>query len=123
MGTSSCSDEKEPVARACNSWTLGPAVWLVKHIMPKSKHRRPSKRRAIQTALGQLGWHASGKDVVALLASHGIEVSEGLVSKVKVESLTNPEHVKRHEERVKNANKQRRRPMVQKKPQQRTYRR
>jgi len=90
--------------------------------MPKRKHRRPSKRRAIQTALGQLGWHASGKDVVALLASQGIEVSEGLVSKAKVESLKKSEQVKRHEEKVKSADKRRRRPMVQKKPQQRTYR-
>ena len=91
--------------------------------MPKRKHRRPSKRRAIQIALGQLGWHASGEDVVALLASHGIEVSEGLVSKVKVEILKKAEVVKRHEEKVKKANKRRRMPMSQKKPQQRTYRR
>ena len=91
--------------------------------MPKRKHRRPSKSRAIQTALGQLGWHASGKEVVALLASHGIEVSEGLVSKVKAESLKRSEEVKRHEENVKTADKRRRRPMIQKKPQQRTYRR
>jgi hypothetical protein len=91
--------------------------------MAKRKHRRPSKRRAIRTALGQLGWHASGKEVVALLASHGIEVSEGLVSKVKVESLRRSEEVKRHEEKVKTADKRRKRPMIQKKPQQRTYRR
>ena len=91
--------------------------------MPKRKHRRTSKRRAVQTALGQLGWHASGKDVVALLASYGIEVSEGLVSKVKVESLKKSEEVKRHEERLKLADKRRSKPMIQKKPQQRTYRR
>ncbi len=91
--------------------------------MPKHKHRRTSKRRAIQTALGQLGWHASGKDVIALLASYGIEVNEGLVSKVKVESLKRSEEVKRHEEKVKSADKRRKRPMIQKKPQQRTYRR
>ena len=90
--------------------------------MRKRKHR-PSKRRAVQAALGQLGWHASGKEVVALLASHGIEVSEGLVSKVKVESLKQPDEVKRHEEKVKTADKRRKRPMTQKKPQQRTYRR
>jgi hypothetical protein len=87
-----------------------------------SKDRRPIKRRAIQTALGQLGWHATGKDVVALLASQGIEVSEGLVSKVKVESLKKSEQVKRHEEKLKLADKRRKRPMIQKKPQQRTYR-
>lgn len=91
--------------------------------MSKHRDRSPSKRRAIQNALGQLGWHASGKDVVALLANYGIEVNEALVGKVKVESLKRPEEVKRHEERVKRADKRRRRPMTRKKPQQRTYRR
>ena len=57
--------------------------------MARRKHR-PSKRRAIRTALGQLGWHASDEEVVALLASRGIEVSEGLVSKVKVETADSP---------------------------------
>ena len=90
--------------------------------MSKRKHRRTSKRKAIQTALGQLGWHTSGKDVVALLASFGIEVNEGLISKVKVESLKKSEEVKRHEERLKLADKRRSKPMIQKKPQQRTYR-
>lgn len=61
--------------------------------------KRTSKRRAIETALGQLGWHASGKDVVALLASFGIEISEGLVSKVRIESLKRAEEVKLHEEK------------------------
>ena len=90
--------------------------------MAKRKNH-PSKRRAIQTAVGQLGWHASDEEVVALFASHGIEVSEGLVSKVKVESLRRSEEVKRHAEKVKTADKRRKRPMIQKKPQQRTYRR
>ena len=100
-----------------------PMIWnKPRHSMPKHKQHRPSKRGAIQTALGQLGLHASGKDVVALLASFGIEVNEGLVSKVNVESLKRSEEVKRHEERLKLADKRRRKPMIQKKPQQRTYR-
>ena len=86
-----------------------------------SKNRRPSKRRAIQNALGRLGWHASSKDVVALLANFGIEVSEGLVSKVKIESLKKSDEIKRHEEKLKVADKRRKKPMNQKKPQQRTY--
>ncbi len=102
-------------------WGL-PSRWR-ETSMPKRIHRRASKRRAIQAALGQLGWHASGKEVVALLASYGIDVSEGLVSKVKVESLKKSEEVKRQKERVKSADKRRKRPMTQKKPQQRTYRR
>jgi len=91
--------------------------------MPKRKSHRTSKRRAVQNALGQLGWQASGKEVVALLATYGINVSEGLVSKVKVQSLKKSDEVKRHEERLKGVDKRRRRPMIQKKPQQRSYRR
>ena len=91
--------------------------------MPKRKHRRTSKRSAIQTALGQLGWHVSGKDVVALLASYGIEVSEGLVSKVKVESLKKSEEVKRQKAKVQQVGRQAKTPVVRKVPQQRTYRR
>ena len=83
------------------------------------KRNRTSRRKAIQTALGQLGWHTSAKDVVAHLARYGITVSEGLVSKVKVETLKKSDEVKRHEARVKEADKRRRRPMTQKRPQQR----
>ena len=91
--------------------------------MPKRKTRRTSKRKAIQNALGQLGWQASRKEIVSLLAKCGVTVSEGLVSKVKVESLKKPDELKRHQEKVKVASKQRNRPTTQKKPQQRTYRR
>jgi uncharacterized protein (DUF1015 family) len=61
--------------------------------------------------------------VVTHLARFGITVSEGLVSKVKIESLKKPDEVKRHEAKLKEADKRRRRPMTQKKPQQPTYRR
>jgi len=91
--------------------------------MNKHKSRRPSKRNAIRNALGQLGWHAKGRDVVAFLANLGIEVNEGLISKVRVEALKKPERVKQHEEKVKNTDKRRKRPMVRKIPQQREYRR
>jgi hypothetical protein len=91
--------------------------------MNERKSHRTSKKKAIQAALGQLGWQASGKEVAALLASYGINVSEGLVGRVKVESPKRSDEVKRHEEKLKGANKRRKRPMIQKKPQQRTYRR
>ena len=42
--------------------------------MPKRKSHRTSKIKAIQNALGQLGWHAKSRDVVAYLATFGIEV-------------------------------------------------
>jgi len=91
--------------------------------MPKRKSRRPSKRKAILNGLGQLGWHARGKDVVALLANFGIEVNEGLVSKVRIDSLKRSDEVKRQEKKVRTADKRRMRPMNQKRSQQRTYRR
>jgi len=50
------------------------------------KERR-SRKKAIQAALGQLGWQSSAKDVVAHLARYGIDVSEGLVSKVRIDGL------------------------------------
>lgn len=91
--------------------------------MKEGKPRRTSRKKAIQAALGQLGWQTSAKDVVTHLARYGITVGEGLVSKVKVESLKKPNEVKRHEVKLKEADRRRRRPMIQKKPQQRTYRR
>ena len=90
--------------------------------MKEGKPCRTSRKKAIQAALGQLGWQTSAKDVVAHLARYGVTVSEGLVSRVKVESLKKPNEVKRHEEKVKKADRRRRRPMTQKKPQQQTYR-
>ena len=81
----------------------------------------PSKRKAVQNALGRLGWHVKGTDMVAVLANFGIEVSEGLVSRVKIDGLKHSSEVKRHEERQKAADKRRNKPMSQKKPQQRTY--
>jgi len=40
--------------------------------------------------LNAFSQHAEGKDVVAYLANFGIEVNEGLVSTVKMESLKKP---------------------------------
>ena len=43
--------------------------------------------KAVQNALGRLGWHASASDVVAFLAQYHIDVAEGLVCEVKRKSL------------------------------------
>ena len=86
-----------------------------------SKHH--SQRKAIQAALGQLGWQATGKDIVALLANLGIVVSEGLVLKVKVAGLKDAEKVRRQRAKARWANRHRHRPDIRKVPQQRTYRR
>ena len=66
--------------------------------------------------LRQLGWQAIATDIVAHPACYGIDVSEGLVSRVKVESLTQTDEVKHHEEKVKKADKRRDRPMPQNTP-------
>ena len=89
----------------------------------KNKRRRTSKKNAIRNALGQLGWHAKGRDVVAFLANLGIEVNEGLVSTVKIGSTKRPGEWKPHAEKVKSTDKRRKRPMLRKIPQQREYRR
>lgn len=91
--------------------------------MPKHKSHGTSKKNAIRRALGQLGWHAKGRDVVALLANCGVEVNEGLVRTVKIESTKNLEGLKRHEARVNSADKRRKRPTLRKIPQHREYRR
>ena len=82
---------------------------------------RPSKRRAIQNALGQLGWQARGKDVIALLATYGIEVSKGLVSKVKIESLKKLDDSKMKQARIDQMARERRTKSIIKLPQRRTY--
>ena len=89
--------------------------------MPKS--RRTSKTKAIQNALGQLGWHANAKDIVALLASFGIEVTEGLVGKVKVESLKDSTGVKRRMENARQVRQPPVIPRIRRVPQHRSYRR
>ena len=90
--------------------------------MAQESHR-PSKKYAIRNALGQVGWHAKGRDVVAFLANFGIEVNEGMVNTVKMESVKRPGEVKRYEERIKGTDKRRKRPTLRKIPQQREYRR
>ena len=57
--------------------------------------RRINKKEAIRNALGRLGWNAGGKDVAVLLASFGIEVSPGLVHKVKTEALKETSRLRR----------------------------
>ena len=84
-------------------------------------YHRPSKRRAVQSALGQLGWQARGKDVIALLADYGIEVSEGLISRVRVESLKKSDELKMRQAKIDQMARQRRTKGIIKLPQRRTY--
>lgn len=91
--------------------------------MAKRTSRRISKLRAIQNALGQLGWQASGKDVVAFLANYGIRVDEGLVHKVKLDSLKGSKRAKALTAKIRQLGQRPKVPIVRKKPAQRTYRR
>ena len=54
-----------------------------------------SKSKAIHNMLGRLGFHAKPSDVVAALREYGIEVSAGLVQKVKMEILKDTSGVRR----------------------------
>ncbi len=91
--------------------------------MPKQKKRRISKSKAIQDALGRLGWHASGKDVVAFLANCGIDVNEGLVHKVKMDRLKDSSGLKRQKAKAQKAGQRPAVPLRQKVPAQRSYQR
>jgi hypothetical protein len=82
---------------------------------------RPSKRRAVESALGQLGWQARGKDVIADLAEYGIEVSESLVSRVWVESLKKSDELKMKQARINQMARELRTKSIIKLPQRRTY--
>ena len=82
---------------------------------------RTSKRRAIQNALGQLGWQAKSKDVVALLADYNIQASEGLVSKVRIDNLKKSDESKMKQAKIDQMSRQRRTKGVIKLPQRRTY--
>jgi len=91
--------------------------------MPKKKTHRISKSKAIQDALGRLGWHASGKDVVVFLANCGIDVNEGLVHKVKMDRLKDSSGLKRQKAKVKKSGQCSAVPLRQKVPAQRSYQR
>ena len=89
----------------------------------RNKPHRPSKKVAVRNALGQLGWHARHRDIVAFLANLGMDVNEGLISTVKMESIKRPGTVKRHEEKLKSADKRWKRLVLRKIPQRREYQR
>ena len=57
--------------------------------------KRIHKSRAVLSVLGRLGFHASTDAVVVELAKYGIEVSAGLVQRVKIEVVKNTSRVRR----------------------------
>jgi len=57
--------------------------------------KRIRKCRAVLGVLGRLGFHARPSDVVAELAKYGIEVSAGMVQKVKIEAAKDTSGLRR----------------------------
>ena len=82
---------------------------------------RPSKRRAVENALGQLGWQSRGKDVITHLAEYGIEVSESLVSSVTFGSLRKSDELRMRQARIDQMGRQRWTKGIIELPQRRTY--
>ena len=68
--------------------------------MAKRRGHGTSRSRAIQNALARLGMQASPKQVVAALAEFGIDVTEALVRRVKMEMLKRVAQVKRQQMQI-----------------------
>ena len=66
--------------------------------MSSQRRRHKSVRRAVSNVLSRIGFHATARDVVQELARFGIHVSEGLVSRVRIDELKarfrRPEHLR-----------------------------
>ena len=80
--------------------------------MAKRRGQGISKARAIQNTLARLGMQASPEQVVAVVASLGIDVIEALVRQVEVDMLKQAAKVERQRVKVPNAD----RPMVRRPP-------
>ena len=89
--------------------------------MARKRRQGIGRTRAIQNALARLGMQASPEQVVAALAEFGIDVTEALVRRVKVEMLKRVAKVERQQVKALEAErpKVRRPPKV---PPRRTFR-
>lgn len=74
--------------------------------------KKGSRPRAIQNTLARLGMQSNPAQVVAFLASFGIDVNEGLVRQVKADMLKQAARIER--QRVKAATVER--PQVRRPP-------
>jgi hypothetical protein len=61
---------------------------------------RIHKSRAVLAVLSRLGFHAKPGDVVAELAKYGIQVSAGLVQKVKIDAAKDTSGMRRQKARA-----------------------
>jgi hypothetical protein len=68
--------------------------------MKKRSGQEISRRRAIQNTLARLGMQASNGQVVAALASFGIDATEWLVQQVRIQNQKDAARVERQQVRV-----------------------
>jgi hypothetical protein len=78
--------------------------------------KRSHKSGAVLNALGRLGFHAHPSDVVAEVAKYGIEVSAGLVQKVKTEAVKDTSGIRRRKARAAMAEPHPKAPVLRKTP-------
>ena len=90
--------------------------------MTRQRGRTIGKAKAIKNTLDRLGMQASNKEVAASLASYGIDVSEGLVQRVRVELLKQPDEFRRQRAMVPTGGERPRVRRPPKMPPGRTYR-
>ncbi len=88
-----------------------------------SGKRRPSKSRAVRAMLGRLGWHARPADVAAALREMGVEVSCGLVQRIKTEAAADRSGLRRRRAAARLPARNPEGPFIRKQPPPRTYRR
>jgi hypothetical protein len=78
--------------------------------MSKRRGQGIRKTRVIQNTLARLGMQAKPKQVVAVLADFGIDVSIGLVRRVQVEMAKEFAHIERRRVKVPNVQRPKFRP-------------
>jgi len=95
--------------------------------MGRHQSRPMSKRKAIRAALASLGWQARARDVVSLLDDFGVDVSRSMVMNVRVEELRRSgdsrwqRERERERERARTTGLRWNRPVIRKRPPQKTY--
>ena len=92
-------------------------------MMTNRKKHGNSRSDAIRSAFGRLGWHAKPRDVVAMLANYGVDVSEGIVQRIKMNVFKNLDCTQIRALRARKRDQQKVKPFAKKIPTRRTYHR
>ena len=89
--------------------------------MAKRKQPLPSKRRAVRKCPRSVGAAGQQPGGDRFLAGYGIQVSEGLISRLKIEALKESDKLKLKQAKTNQMARQRRTTSVIKLPQRRHY--